>query len=128
MKPIEKKLIKLYNGLTAADRESLMAFAEFLAQRSSQRDQPANLTIPEPNNIPRPEEESVVAAIKRLSATYHMLDDSRLLNDSSVLMSQHVMQGKDAQHVIDELEALFKRYYGELVKDYTGTDEESSGC
>ena len=128
MKPIEKKLLKLYNGLASAEQDTLMAFAEFLSQRVQQQGQESTLTLPEPTNIPRPDNESVVAAIKRLSATYHMLDDSRLLNDSSLLMSQHVMQGKEAQHVIDELEALFKRYYEELTRDFTGAEEESSGC
>ena len=128
MKPIEKKLIKLFNRLSSPERNMLMAFAEFLTQRGSGQAQESDPTVPEPAEIPRPANESVVAAIKRLSATYHMLDDSRLLNDSSVLMSQHVMQGKEAEQVIDELEVLFKRYYDELVKDFTGAQEESSGC
>lgn len=65
--------------------------------------------------IPRPEEESVVAAIKRLSESYHMLERSALLTETSSLMTAHVMHGRTADEVIDDLEALFQRHYEELV-------------
>ena len=65
----------------------------------------------EPERIPRPKEESVVGAIKRLSHSYFMLDRSAMLNDTSSLMGAHVLQGRPASEVIDELEALFARHY-----------------
>ena len=68
----------------------------------------------EPKEIPRPREESVVAAIRRLSETYYMIDKSVLLSETSGLMSAHIMQGRPAEAVIDELEALFSNHYEKL--------------
>ena len=67
----------------------------------------------QPQPIPRPESETVVGAIKRLSATFPMLDRAKLLNETSVLVTQHVMRGRDATEVIEELEVLFRRHYEE---------------
>jgi len=119
MSPAEKKLLTLFKRLSETDRQSLMAFAEFL--RSRDEAAPGG-PVPEPQPIPRPESESVVAAIKRLSATYPMLDRPELLNESSTLMTQHVMQGRAAAEVVDELEALFRRFYDELVENWKHRD------
>jgi len=87
-------------SLTAAEKKLLAQF-ECLSET-------------QPRYTPRPEQESVVAAIKRLNATYFMLEDhAGLLNEASVLMTQHVMQGRDINEVIDELETVFARFYGE---------------
>ena len=51
-----------------------------------------------------------------------MLDKSLLLNETSALMTQHVMQGKDAVEVIDELELLFRRVYEEHTDNTTGNE------
>ncbi|EHQ51052.1 hypothetical protein ECTPHS_00085 [Ectothiorhodospira sp. PHS-1] len=108
----ERRLRSLYRGLSAADRETLLAFAEFLAGRAAA----APTSVPAPEPIPRPEEESVIRAMKRLSATYPMLDKACLLNETSQLMTQHVMQGRAAVEVIDELEAVFARHYQRLCE------------
>jgi len=109
----EKKLLAQFECLSETQRETLLSFAEFLAARIP-KDQAEATPPPEPRYTPRPEQESVVAAIKRLNATYYMLEDrAGLLNEASVLMTQHVMQGRDTREVIDELEAVFARYYGE---------------
>jgi 2-polyprenyl-6-hydroxyphenyl methylase / 3-demethylubiquinone-9 3-methyltransferase len=55
--------------------------------------------------MPRPAVESVVKAIKRLMATYPMLARDKLLNDTSALMTQHVVHKRPAVEIIDELEA-----------------------
>ena len=120
MKPIEKKLLKIFNRLATPERDMLLNFAEFLAARAQGQAQTAAPFPPQPIEVPKPDNESVVAAIKRLSASYHMLDDSRLLNDASMLMSQHVMQGRDADEVINELEAIFERYYQDLLIELSG--------
>lgn len=114
MSPAEKKLLAVFKQLADEERETLLAFGEFLADRAVER--PAE-PIPEPRHIPRPEKESVVAAIKRLSETYSMLDKPQLLNKASALMTQHVMQGRDVNEVIDEMEALFLRFYEELLNE-----------
>ena len=106
----EKKLLALYRQLSPEDAQTLEAFAAFLQQRSAET--PA--APPALQDIPRPEEETVVAAIKRLSATYPMLDKVKVLNETSALMSQHIIQGRPAMDVIDELEQLFRRYYDEF--------------
>lgn len=107
----DARLTALYNRLPAAERETLLAFAEFLVSRSAV---PLDIT---PRPAERPAQESVVAAIKRLSASYHMLDRSKMLHETSGLMSEHLMQGRPANEVIDELEALFRRHYQKQFGD-----------
>ncbi len=109
----EKMLLARFGGLSETQRETLLSFAEFLAARTPQA--PLEATPPpEPRYAPRPEQESVIAAIKRLNGAYFMLEDrAGLLNETSLLMTQHVMQGRDTREVIDELEALFARFYEE---------------
>lgn len=107
----ERQLVKLFRSLESADRSALLAFAEFLAARGAAdaAELPEGPLEPEP--IPRPTKESVVGAIKRLSKSYYMLDRSAMLNDTSSLMGAHVLQGRPAEAVIDELEELFSRCY-----------------
>jgi len=107
--PEERRLTRLYRSLGEADRHTLISFAEFLArdERPAATPQPAQ----EPNPLPRPEGETVVAAIRRLSLTYAMLDRGPMLHETSALMSAHVLQGRDAAEVIDSLETLFERHY-----------------
>jgi hypothetical protein len=105
----ERRLAKLYRALGATDREALLAFGEFLAQRAEASQRRPQTVRPDP--LERPAEESVVAAIKRLRRAYHMLDRGDLLHEASSLMSAHVLQGRAAAQVIDELEALFARHY-----------------
>lgn len=102
--------MQIVRDLPDADVDTVLAFAEFLTQRA----EPVR-EMPPPVDIPRPDQESVVKAIKRLAATYPMLDRAKMLNETSILMTQHVMQGRDAVEVIDELEILFRRHY-ELLK------------
>lgn len=122
MSPAEKKLLSVFKKLGVSERENLQAYAEFLLVRHNDNLQP----IPEPQPIPRGENESVVAAIKRLSASYSMLDKPQLLNESSVLMTQHVMQGRAVDEVIDELETLFARFYQELLDEQVTSNKPSA--
>jgi len=117
---IEKRLIEIAQRLPAAQAAALLEFAEFLLLRHGmtgletvQSATPAE--IPAPLDIPRPTEESVVRAVKRLRATYPMLDARKLLNETSSLMTQHVMQGRDKIEVIEELEILFRTHYEKLT-------------
>lgn len=108
----ERQLVKCYRALEPADRDTLLAFGEFLASRGAGQRQATSAPL-EPAPVPRPQAESVVGAIKRLSRQYYMLDRSAMLNDTSTLMGAHVLQGRPADAVIDELEALFARHYAE---------------
>jgi len=104
-------LLACWDRLDNSGREQLAAFAEFLVARQEDGSRP----IPAPVLDPRPEAESVVAALKRLSRGYHMVDRSQMLPETSALMSQHVMDGRAAHEVIDELELLFERHYQRLL-------------
>lgn len=108
---LEKQLLSLVRRLPKAQAGQLLEFAEFLADRHA----PVEVAT-DPLSIPRPAEENVIKAIKRLSATYPMLDRVKLLDEASHLMTQHVIQGRAAVEVIDELEVLFRRRYENLLK------------
>lgn len=104
----EKKLLQQFRGLTESQRETLFDFAAFLATRSEL----ATATEPlQPLPMERPAQESVVKAIKRLMATYPMLERNKLLHETSNQMTRHVIHGIPAVTVIDELEVLFCRQY-----------------
>ncbi len=110
----ERKLVKAFKALNGSNKESLIAFAEFLVSRSQGEIQNADSEdeiATEPLDIPRPEEESVVKAIKRLTANYPMIDKEKILHPISGLMGEHIMQGKKAPEVIDKLESLFENEF-----------------
>ena len=109
--PDRQRLLDLYGRLAPTARESLLSFAEFLVARASSGETPGGAETPRPAEIPRPPEESVIAAVRRLSATFHMLDKSLLLHETSELVTAHIMQGRPAAEVIDELEVVFRRHY-----------------
>ncbi|HGG58665.1 MAG TPA: Crp/Fnr family transcriptional regulator [Gammaproteobacteria bacterium] len=109
------ELVKLFEQLDAPSRRSLLDYAQWLAERGGRRTDEAEPDAPtRPLDIPRPESESVIKAIKRLSATYPMIDRGKLFNQTSTLMTQHVMQGREAADIIDELEALFRAEFEKL--------------
>jgi hypothetical protein len=110
LKSDQRRLLTCYDSLDGQERETLLAFAEFLMQRQPSSDADAS-TLLEPKLIERPAEESVVKAIKRLSNTYYMLERGQLLDQTSSLMMSHVIQGRDAVSVIDELEIVFQEHY-----------------
>ncbi len=113
----QRRLLRLYRGLDTESRRTLLNFAECLAQRAGgahASDATAQPPVSEPALEERPARESVVAAIKRLRRGYPMLDSDTMLQETSALMAQHVLQGRDAASVIDELEALFAARYASL--------------
>ena len=113
----QRRLLELFSSLAPQDQTSLMAFAEFLASRdSSTVAEEVDNNLLEPKPIPRPSNESVVKAIKRLSASYHMLERDKMLDETSTLMTAHIIHGRDAASVIDDIEALFERHYQIYLK------------
>ncbi|MEN8106646.1 MAG: Crp/Fnr family transcriptional regulator [Pseudomonadota bacterium] len=121
MDATEQQLINYFQQLGVAEQATLLAFAEFLSQRTHTAvdvavtpTAPAPAVIPEPENIERPAGESVVAALKRLSKTYPMLDKSQMLNATSDLVAQHILQGSDAVEAINALEGVFREHYQQL--------------
>lgn len=133
-----EKLQQLFASLNDADQQSLLAFAEFLQQRgadspsiiapvarpslSPQADVTEEPATPE--DIPRPESESVIKAVKRLSATYPMLNKNALLNETSDLVTQHVVLGRERVEVIDELEIVFQNRYREYLAAFSSDGED----
>lgn len=110
----ERLLVKLFKSLDSANKESLLSYAEFLQLRASDTEEVAenqNELISESLDIPRPEQESVIKAIKRLTANYPMVNKENILHPISGLMTSHMLQGKSAEKVIDELEELFAKEY-----------------
>ncbi len=105
-----KELNALFEKLDEQWQQQLLDFARFLVERHPQQVQ----VISEPVEIERPEEESVVGAMKRLSATYPMLDKQHLFNEASALMAEHMLQGRAAVEVIDQLEDVFLRHYKKI--------------
>lgn len=112
----QRKLLKLYKALPEKDKNTLLAFARFLQQREETVDDTGDQELsPDPILVERPTEESVVAAIKRLTSSYHMLDTASLLTETSSLMTSHLIHGRAATEVIDELEELFSQEYEAFV-------------
>lgn len=114
MATLDDRLLDFFRQLDSADQSTLLAFAEFLAVRPGAvagAKPVAKQPLAEPESIPRPADESVVAAVKRLSKTYPMLNKSEILAETSDLVSQHIIQKRDATAVIDDLEAAFERRY-----------------
>jgi hypothetical protein len=113
-----KQLLKLLDKLSAEDKRSLLDFAEFLQQRSQSVESPASdfQHKSEPILQPRPENENIINAIKRLRASYFMLNTDDLLNETSSLMTQHIVHGRLAVEVIDDLEVLFEDHYQKYLQ------------
>jgi hypothetical protein len=103
------QLSAVFEQLSTDRQQSLYDFAQFLLLQ--QGGPKASAVSQTPLDISRPDAESVVAAIKRLAKTYPMLNREALLHDTSTLMSAHVMQGRAANDVIDDLQALFESAY-----------------
>ena len=73
--------------------------------------------IPQPAEVPRPDEETVVGAVKRLKMKYHMVESMTVFSAASALMTDHMVKGRDVVEVIDEMEILFEDAYKNLLQD-----------
>jgi len=109
----EKKLLEQFKALPDEAQKSLLDFCAFLSEQHSSSD----TEIAIPKDIPRPDNESVVLAMRRLSETYFMINKDNILHEASSLMSQHILQGREAEEVIDELEELFKKFYEDMASN-----------
>jgi len=107
----QKQLLKYFSGLDEERKRALLEYAGYLYERSEKKP----LVLTEPKIIPRPEQESVVGAIKRLSASYEMIDKQTMLHELSGLMAQHMLQGRPADAVITEIESVFITKYQSLL-------------
>lgn len=115
----ERHLLDLFGQLGEQDRVILLTFAQFLAARTTNADTRPTLVAPEPpRDFPRPPEETVVGAIKRLSQSYFMLDRRDMLNETSSLMAAHVLQGCPTEEVIESLERVFQSHYEKYLETW----------
>ena len=105
----QHELRAVIDVLTDAEVASLLDFARYLRDRRPVA--PAPVPVPEIMDISRPEHESVINAIRRLTQTYPMLNRDTLFNEASGLMARHMMHGETSEDTIDRLEALFKSRY-----------------
>ncbi|CAA6820903.1 MAG: Unknown protein [uncultured Thiotrichaceae bacterium] len=112
----EKRLRESFAKLNERDKETLLRFTDFLVA-SSEPEYPMG-EFPDPEAIVRPEQESVVKAIKRLAATYPMINRDKLLHQTSDLMTAHLINGRAATEVIDELQQLFADHYAQLKQEF----------
>ena len=103
----EKRLLDVFEQLAPEQQDGLIAFAEFLAGKLPDS---ADLAR-EAEAVPRPDDETVTMAIRRLVRTYPMLDRRRLMAEASRFMAQHALEGRAAAEVIDDLELVFFRHH-----------------
>jgi len=122
----EQSLLSTFKDLSSQDQHSLLRFAEFLATGKTTMSVAPNVAISsnetavveeieQPVKIERPKDERVVNALKRLSATYPMLEKKTLLSKASELVAQHVMFAKPAVIVINDIETMFSEAYDKYV-------------
>lgn len=108
-----KKLVELYEAMDDERKRSLCDFADFLYAQA----EPVSKEILPPDDIPRPETETVVGAVKRLKTKYHMVESMTVFSAASALMTDHMVKGRDVVEVIDEMELLFEDAYNKLLQD-----------
>jgi hypothetical protein len=107
----QAELVDLASRLADDDRRTLLEFARFLAARRDRAAAAPRI------DLARPAAETVVQAVKRLNASYPMLERRRLVTRVGVLLSSHMVDGRDAASVIDDLEALYVAAYREAGGD-----------
>lgn len=106
----EERLLQAWRALAPRERELLNEFADMLAQRYGAR----TAANGAPLRLVRPDEETIVQAIRRLTRTYPMLDRSRLLDEGSRLLARHAADEITASAAIDVLEELYAQAYAQL--------------
>ena len=114
-------LTDLYEAMDDQRKQSLSDFADFLYAQAD----PISKEIPPPEDISRPETETVVGAIKRLKLTYPMIGSMAVFSKASALMTEHMVNGRNVIEVVDEMEILFVDAYDELVQENTPEQESS---
>ncbi len=113
MKNKLREIKLLLAQLDADHQQAIVDYANFLVQRYKVEDSRAKDLKPE--SIERPRQESVIAAIKRLKKTYYMLETNTILDQTSALMGQHILKGREASDVIDELQSIFQAQYEQYL-------------
>lgn len=115
-------LIELYQAMDDERKRSLCDFADFLFAQVA----PVVKKIPPPTEIVRPQQETVVGAVKRLKLKYPMIESMSVFSAASQLMTEHMVKGRDVVEVIDEMEILFDNAYNKLLAETAISDDDCS--
>jgi len=102
VKAYRARLVALVEQLDEEGRRTLLEYAEFLASRV---EVPAALERASTG----PPGETVLEAVKRLNRDYAELRKGALLQPVGELLSQHLVDARPAEEVIEALEALYAR-------------------
>jgi len=114
MKKRSRELDTLMSRLDGKHQQAIVDYATFLVQQYKiQTPVEAGL---KPKAIARPEQETVIGAIKRLKKTYYMIDSDTLLDETSSLMGKHILRGREASAVINELQSIFQLKYEKYLE------------
>lgn len=114
MTPRERRLLERFNALPPAVQDGLLDYLDYLHGKYQQeRTRESSRRVA----IARPRQETVVGAMRRLRNTYPGLDMDSILHRASALMSEHVVGGRSASDVIDDLEELFRRKHEQQHAD-----------
>jgi len=119
----KEALIDLYESMDDERKRSLCDFADFLYAKAD----PVSREIPVPEDVSRPQQETVVGAVKRLKVKYHMVESMAVFSAASALMTDHMVKGRDVIEVIDEMEVLFEEAYDKLLQDNGSQDNGAQG-
>ena len=119
----EKRILAAFEGLSEEQQAQVVDYAEFLAARGGGgAPAPAAPAVPaepeEPQPVEKDPEEGPVQAIKRLRASYHMLDPTKLLDETTTIMSRRYLQDKPEGEVIEEIEEVFERHYRHYLNQF----------
>ncbi len=102
------RLVMLLESLDATGLRTLVEHAESLVSRRE-------VQAHSPSVAPRPSGENVVQAIRRLNGSYPGLRRAALMQPVGELLSQHMVDGRAVEEVIEDLEALYARAYADLA-------------
>ncbi|MEM9604768.1 MAG: hypothetical protein AAGA11_18025 [Pseudomonadota bacterium] len=114
------RLVQMFDLLEPAQRDAVLSYTEFLVDRNrrpgdapvSERSSASAGPLAQPAFEERPEDETVSAALSRLSRVYHMLDtDSLVERASEELLSRDTIATLSQRGLVDELERFFAEHY-----------------
>jgi len=121
----EKRILAAFERLSEDQQRQVVDYAEFLGSRAgdaAEAPSPASAAEPEsPQPVEKDPDEGPVQAIKRLRATYPMLDPSKLLDETTTIMSRRYLQDKPEGEVIEEIEETFERHYRHYLDKFEET-------
>jgi hypothetical protein len=121
----EKRILAAFERLNEDQQRQVVDYAEFLGNRpggEAEAPAPGSPAEPEsPQPVEKDPEEGPVQAIKRLRATYPMLDPSKLLDETTTIMSRRYLQDKPEGEVIEEIEETFERHYRHYLAQFEET-------